>query len=95
MREWVRSAGFIAGADLRFLLRQRETLLWVFAMPLLFFYFIGTVTGGFGGGARDPRDPLALQTRAANGVVLDAIVHRLEKMNFRIERPATPAAEAS
>jgi ABC-type Na+ efflux pump permease subunit len=95
MREWLRSAAFIARSDLWFMLRQRETILWVFAMPLLFFYFIGTVTGGFGGGARDPRDPLALQTRAADGVVLDAIIHRLEQMNFRVERPATSDPRAS
>jgi len=93
MREWIRSAAFIARADLWFMLRQRETLLWVFAMPLLFFYFIGTVTGGFGGGARDPRDPLALQTRAADGVVLEAIIHRLEQMNFRDLPAGTVFAE--
>ena len=33
MRERLRSALFIARADLSFMLRQRETLLWVFAMP--------------------------------------------------------------
>src|SRR5687768_17930097 len=92
MREWIRSAAFIARADLWFMLRQRETLLWVFAMPLLFFYFIGTVTGGFGS-PRDPTDPIALQTPAA-GVILDAIVHRLEQQNFRVERPATAEAFA-
>ena len=94
MREWTRSAAFIARADLWFMLRQRETLLWVFAMPLLFFYFIGTVTGGFGGDSRDRPDPLALQTPATGGVVLDAIVHRLEQRNFHVDRPATPAALA-
>ena len=40
-----RGAFFIAAADLRMMLRQRETLLWVFLMPIVFFYFIGTVTG--------------------------------------------------
>src|SRR5688572_16338152 len=90
MREWIRSAAFIARTDLWFMLRQRETLLWVFAMPLLFFYFIGTVTGGFGV-QRDPTDPLALQTAAVDGVILDAIVHRLREENFRIERPASAA----
>ena len=94
MGERIRSAAFIARADLSFMLRQRETLLWVFAMPLLFFYFIGTVTGGFAGGERDPRDPLALETRAADGVVLGAVIHRLEQMNFRVERPATPDTSA-
>ena len=92
MREWIRSAAFIARADLWFMLRQRETILWVFAMPLLFFYFIGTVTGGFGGGSPDRPDPLALQTSAPDGVILGAIVHRLEERNFHVERPATPAA---
>jgi ABC-type Na+ efflux pump permease subunit len=91
MREWFRSAAFIARSDLWFMLRQRETILWVFAMPLLFFYFIGTVTSGFSGDG-DPRDNLALQTDAPQGVVLDAIVHRLEERNFRVDRPATPAA---
>ena len=89
MRERIRSALFIARTDLSFMLRQRETLLWVFVMPLLFFYFIGTVTGGFGGGSPDRPDALALQTPAPSGVVLDAIVKRLEGRNFRVERPAT------
>ena len=92
MREWLRSAAFIARTDLWFMLRQRETLLWVFVMPLLFFYFIGTVTAGFSGPSGDQRDPLALQTPASNGLVLDAIVNRLEQLNYRVERPATPAA---
>ena len=94
MREWLRSAAFIARTDLWFMLRQRETLLWVFLMPLLFFYFIGTVTGGFGGPSGDRPDPLALQTPAASGVVLDAIVGRLEGQSYRVERPVTPDLEA-
>ena len=92
MREWIRSAAFIARTDLGFMLRQRETLLWVFAMPLLFFYFIGTVTGGFGGGNQDRPDPLALRTDAARGVVHDAIVMRLQQQRFRIDRPPTQDA---
>ena len=92
MREWIRSAAFTARTDLWFMLRQRETLLWVFAMPLLFFYFIGTVTGGFGGGDPDRPDPLALRTDAPHGIVYEAIVARLQKQNFRIDRPATDEA---
>lgn len=94
MREWIRSAAFIARSDLSFMLRQRETLLWTFAMPLLFFYFIGTVTGGFGGGDPNRPDPLALRTDAPRGVVLDAIVERLKASNFRVDRPATADAFA-
>lgn len=49
---------FIAWQDVRNQLRQGSTLLWVFVMPPIFFYFIGTVTGGFssgmGGGQASP-----------------------------------------
>ena len=41
---------FVAWNDVRFQLRQGSTLLWVFLMPPVFFYFIGTVTGGFSSG---------------------------------------------
>ena len=77
----MRDAAFIARADLSFMLRQRETLLWVFLMPLLFFYFIGTVTGGSGNGSAERPDPLALQTAAQQGPILDEIVRRLEQQH--------------
>ena len=38
---------FIAWNDARFQLRQGSTLVWLLIMPPIFFYFIGTVTGGF------------------------------------------------
>jgi ABC-type multidrug transport system permease subunit len=85
----LRDAAFIARADLAFMLRQRETLLWVFAMPVLFFYFIGTVSGGFAGPSADQPDPLALQAPASGGLVVDELVRRLEQQNYRIVRPAT------
>jgi ABC-2 type transport system permease protein len=84
----LRAAAFIARKDLAFMLRQRETLLWVFVMPLLFFYFIGTVTGGFGGSSSGP-DPLALRA-PPNSLVVDELVRRLEGQGYRVSRPATP-----
>ena len=42
----MRNALFIAWHDVRHQLRQAGTLVWVFVMPPVFFYFIGTVTGG-------------------------------------------------
>lgn len=47
----MRNIRFIAWQDLRFQLREGSTLLWLFVMPPIFFYFIGTVTGGFAGQA--------------------------------------------
>jgi ABC-2 type transport system permease protein len=41
---------FIAINDAKYQLRQGSTLVWVFLMPPIFFYFIGTVTGGFSSG---------------------------------------------
>ena len=45
----MRNVFFIATHDIRHQLRQGSTLLWLFVMPPIFFYFIGTVTGGFSG----------------------------------------------
>jgi ABC-type multidrug transport system permease subunit len=90
----LRRALFIAGHDLNFMLRQWETLLWTFAMPVVFFYFIGTVSGGFasatGGGV-----PLAVQAPANGGIVVEQLVARLEQQGYAVVRPATPEELAS
>ena len=84
-----RDAAFIARKDLSFILRQRETLVWLFGMPILFFYFIGTVTGNLAGSAGDGRDNLALEAPAAGDPVLDALATRLEEQKFLIVRAET------
>ena len=60
-RLMLRGALFLALADARNLLRAKETVAWIFVMPALFFYFIGTVTGGMGGGGGDTRVGLAVE----------------------------------
>lgn len=90
----LRNAAFIARADLGFMLRQRETLLWVFVMPGLFFYFIGTVTGGMSGPSAARPDPLALQAPASGGPIVDALVTRLEQQNYSVVRPESAGAFA-
>jgi len=37
----------IARKDVAYTLRERHTLVWLLLMPLVFFYFIGTITAGF------------------------------------------------
>jgi ABC-2 type transport system permease protein len=86
------SAWFIARADVLRMLRQRETALWVFAMPILYFYFVGTVTGGFGGPAGERHVPLAVRGGEQGGVLVDEILRRLTAQHFDIIRPATPEA---
>ncbi len=85
----LRAAWFIASRDLATMMRERETLLWVFLMPLLFFYFIGTVTGGFGlPGKGDEPDPLVLRGApdGQSDLITDELVQRLERENYRIVR---------
>jgi hypothetical protein len=88
----LRQAWFIARKDVAYMLRQRETLMWVFLMPILFVYFIGTVTGGSDGPARDRKDPLAVRGAAGGGFLADELIRRLEAQDFDIRRPASDEA---
>ncbi len=57
----MRGALFVMFEDLKNQLRQGSTIVWVFIMPPVFFYFIGTVTGGFSSGfSSDAGTPLAV-----------------------------------
>ena len=88
----LRSAWFIARKDVGYMLRQKETILWVFLMPILFFYFIGTVTGGFGpSGSEDEPDRIALVAPLEDDLLVDQLVHRLERENFVVERQLSRA----
>lgn len=82
-------AWHIASHDLRVALRQRETQLWTFLMPILFFWFIGTVTGGFAPsgsvGDLDPV-PLDLHVEPGAGFVVDGLAARLEQSGFAVNR---------
>ncbi len=87
----LRHALYIARHDLRSMLRQWETLLWAFAMPVVFFYFIGTVTGGFVSAAAGGGVPLAVQAPANGGPVVDDLLKRLEQQGYAVARAAAPA----
>lgn len=84
----LRAAWFIARKDVQYLLWQKETILWTFIMPVIFFYFIGTITAGFGGSGPSA-DTLALRAPQDAGFLLDRIVKRLEDRDFRVVRPET------
>ncbi|MFN8178883.1 MAG: ABC transporter permease [bacterium] len=91
----LRDVRFIARQDLWVQLRARETLLWVFVMPILFFYFIGTVTGGFGGHTEGKRDPLALREGKNAGFLADEIATRLTAENYDVLRAPSDSAFAA
>ena len=78
-------AFIIALHDIRHQLRQGATLLWVFVMPPIFFYFIGTVTGGFSSGMGDgAATPLVVEA-AAPGFMQQQIDTRLRENGFEPE----------
>jgi ABC-2 type transport system permease protein len=89
MSAMLRSALFVARADVAHMLRQRETIAWVFVMPVLFFYFIGTVSGGQGVTAVTGPDLLALDAPREGGFLVDEIVQRLRQQDYQVVRPET------
>jgi ABC-type Na+ efflux pump permease subunit len=78
----LRDVLFLVYRDLRYLLPRRETLLWTFIMPIMFFYFIGSVTGGFG--RRGERDPIAVRVAAGAGFLAEEVIERLEQRNYQV-----------
>jgi ABC-2 type transport system permease protein len=78
----MKNALFIAWQDLRMQLRQGSTLVWVFVMPPIFIYFIGTVTGGYSsamtGGVATP---VVVEARSP-GFLKDQIDKRLRENDF-------------
>ena len=66
------------------LIREREMVLWTFLMPIVFFYFLGTVTGGFGTSDPDRPDVLALVGAEEGGFLVDELTRRLADQNFAV-----------
>ena len=93
----LRHAWFIALHDLKHMLRARETLLWTFVMPIVFFFFIGSITGGFARRGGPARDPLILETSPDAGFLSDRLEHRLRETGFEIVSPddADPEKETA
>lgn len=85
---------FVARKDLKFLFKAKETLLWVFAMPILFFWFIGAVTGS--GGGLLGQGSLALWGVEDSGFLGDQLELRLGEQDFALSRPdSLPAFQGS
>lgn len=73
---------FIAWNDAKYQLRQGSTLLWAFVMPPIFFYFIGTMTGGFSASVSgDQATPLVVVAESP-GFLQEQIDLRLRDNDF-------------
>ena len=95
MRGRLSSLGFIALHDVRHQLRQGGTIVWLLIMPPIFFYFIGTVTGGFSASvAGGNATPLVVEA-AAPGFLKEQIDRRLRDNDFAPDwrEPPLPVAD--
>jgi len=81
----VRNMLFIAWHDLRTQLREGSTLLWLFVMPPIFFYFIGTVTAGFSSGISGGQATPLTVVAGRPGFLRDQVHRRLVANDFAPE----------
>ena len=81
----LRDAFYLARKDLRQMFRVKETWLWVFVNPIVFFYFIGTITGGYSH-PRSVVENIGLSAPADAGFLLDQFVRRLEALGYKVDR---------
>jgi ABC-2 type transport system permease protein len=83
----LRDAIYLARMDAAHLLRRRETLLWTFVMPILFFYFLGTIVGNSTGPARDN---LAVIVSPDAGFLADRLIARLDQLGYHVIHTQDP-----
>ncbi|MFL5328478.1 MAG: ABC transporter permease [Gemmataceae bacterium] len=84
----LRDAWFLSQTGFRLLIREREVLFWAFGMPLVFFYFIGTITGGSQNDG-EQKDDLGVLVSSDAGFLADELIKRLD-VHYDIERVDTP-----
>ena len=81
----LRAIIFLARKDLAQMFRHPSTWLWAFLMPLLFFFFIGNVTGGFSR-PRTPAERIGMLAPADAGFLAEHLERRLQQLGYRVER---------
>lgn len=81
-----RHVWFVAVKDTRFMFREKSTLIWVFVMPLLFFYFIGTLTAEFSGGLSSGKQTLNFRHEREPGFLAEHLERRLTENHFEVQR---------
>jgi len=77
---------FIFRNDLKQMLREKETLIWLFVMPIVFIFFIGNVTGG-GSFVGSGKQKLAVELPDDAGLLADQLALRLGERDFTIVPP--------
>ena len=79
---------FIAKKDFQYSLKEKTLLVWLFIMPIVFFGFIGSTTGGFAGRSANTTINVAIWEQHAGDAVNDPlakqIIYRLEQEGFTL-----------
>jgi ABC-type multidrug transport system permease subunit len=75
---------FIAIRDAARLLRGPATIVWTFVMPVVFIYFIGTVTSGFRPAAT--QDSIGVLVPADAGFLAEPLLERLRLRGYNVVR---------
>lgn len=83
---FLNDAWFLAIADARHMFRRRETWLWAFILPVVFMYFIGTITAQFS--SPDAADPLVVVVPVNAGFLADVLISRLRELGYKVTRDA-------
>jgi len=86
-----RDALYLARKDLAQMFRLGTTWLWAFLMPVLFFYFIGSSTGGFSR-PRPQVDRIGFYSPPDAGFLVDQFRLRLEGLGYTVERVSAEEA---
>jgi ABC-type Na+ efflux pump permease subunit len=90
----LRDARFIGLKELKFALRAREAIVWIFVMPIVFFYFIGTITGSYGVPARG-KEPIAVRADSSSGFLVGELTTRLAESGYEVvDADTVPAIDA-
>ena len=84
MMGYFSAIALLARTDLKLALKDRSTILWLFIMPVVFFYFIGTVTQG-GVGFTDTPVKLLVDNQDG-GFLSQHLETRLEENLFTVMR---------
>jgi len=94
MKPALSGAFFLARKDLAILFRSKETYLWAFVMPVLFFYVIGTITSGFAGGP-PARDKIGLVVPPDAGVLAAQLAGRLNRAGLDVVQAPDAAKQSA
>jgi ABC-type Na+ efflux pump permease subunit len=80
----IRDAFFLVRKDLPHFLREWSTWFWAVLMPIVFFYFIGTITSGMSGSAG--AETIGVFSGQNAGFLADEFVSSLETAGYKVAR---------